>query len=266
MKTSRQLRGLTVWLCVMSVVVGLAANASAAIVYADDIYLAYANRDVTGGAIYWYNGGQPELSFTLSDLYPLDSAELKVQGAAVYDYGIEGHVTVLSELDHDASSGGQAIGHFLGEGVTFQVEGKFWNETLYTDWASDPDRYEGVILKGTMALSAGETWIITENVYTHDFTGSVEMNPDTSVGLGLGIPIAGGDTLKIGYYATHFTFRKCNDVPGFADDHIYTRALFPGGPSLATVQITALPEPVSLVLLATGSLFLCVSRKGRKRN
>ena len=166
-------------------------------------------------------------------------------GEGAWDYTINGSVTTTSSaLDRDTSESGRASGLFKGGG-TITITGKIKYQGAVI--------YDGTILKANMIIDVNHTWGLCENG-SDDISGSIDFLPDTSIGLGYGIlPVGWDDSLKIGNFRCDFSFNGISPTP--TD---FSTGNFAG--TTNTVQMMAIPEPVTMLLLALGSAAI-LSRK-----
>ena len=155
--------------------------------------------------------------------------------AGGWDYSISGTVT-LEEcgLVDDVSSGGIAAGNFAG-GATLSIVGDLWLK-------SDPGTLlvdDGLVLEALMSIPDTETWLLHEASYLQ-LDGSVLFDPT-------GGYLTGSD-LTIGSFSADFSYVFVSPSP-----NTFNQA-YSG--SISTLQITAVPEPVSVALLGLGGLLV----------
>ncbi len=167
---------------------------------------------------------------------------VRVAGAATYEYGISGTITVTrSDLVQDISSGGQAIGIFAGGSSVLTINGSFFD-------LSDPgvSIYTGDILVATMF---DQEWLL-EEPDPQDITGNAYFTP-TSGGLYDGIDLGDGTILSIGGLRADFSF--ITGIGRFGADPVDFDTTSHTG-MVSNIQIVEVPEPCTLVLLSLGGL------------
>ncbi|MGA2914736.1 MAG: PEP-CTERM sorting domain-containing protein [Sedimentisphaerales bacterium] len=223
-----------------SVVVALCASiaANASILYVSDLQLT------NPGKFYSYASGAGSLS-----LSPGFSGIMKLEEEAVWNYSISGTISLSSALVGDISSGGYAKGLFAtGRIVTITGTIKYipTNTSIYT----------GTIISATMD-EPDATWVLAESP-SSAINGSAEFATNTTLGLGSGIA-HGSDILKIGHFRIDFAFKSVSPNPSVFNT---TQNLIS---SSNTLQITAIPEPATILLLSTAALALRI-RKFKERN
>ncbi|OHB49845.1 MAG: hypothetical protein A2Y10_09475 [Planctomycetes bacterium GWF2_41_51] len=212
--------------------------ADAAILNVSDIQIACP------GVFYSYSGSSGNLNLNLSF-----TGLLKIENES-YDYSISSAKIIMSSaLVQDTSSSGYASGLFSG-GRTMTITGTIkhtpTNTTVYT----------GTILAATMDIDSTETWTLTESP-SLAINGNVDFTPDTTFGLGSGINF-GSDIIKIGSFRSDFAFKGLMSNP----TRFNTNQTLMGVSS--TVQITAIPEPVSFIIFATAALALRFKKNNNK--
>ena len=210
--------------------------ANATILQVSDIQIACP------GTFYKYTSGSGGLTMNLSC-----TGLLKLEGDTTYNYSLSSaKIIISSALVTDTSSGGYASGLFQG-GQTITITGTITDKTTSTVV------YTGTILVATMDISSSQTWSLVESASTA-INGGVDFNPSTTVGLGSGITY-GSDVLKIGAFSSYFSFKSLmTDPTKFAA----TQTLM--GTS-STVQLTAIPEPASILMFVSALLALRIKRK-----
>lgn len=205
----------------------------AGLLYVEDIQL-------TLDSPVFYQGGSPG-DFQLNSVGIVASnGLLRVGGAAGYDYGIIGTITVTnSALVNDNSVGGVASGDFAG-GSTLTINGDL------VDLSDSSVKASGALLVGVM--DAG-TWVLEEWI-PQDLRGNTSFNV-TGGALSSGVDLGGGDTLVIIDFQAAFSF-----VTGFGpfgvDPADFGETSYTG--VISNVQIVAVPEPSTLTLLSLAGI------------
>ncbi|MEN6386467.1 MAG: PEP-CTERM sorting domain-containing protein [Phycisphaerales bacterium] len=214
----------------------ISAIANSAILQVSDIQITCP------GAFYSYASGTGGLNINRTVI-----GLLELHGAATYDYSISnGNVTITSALVQDTSSGGLARGTFAG-GRTMTLTGTI------THTATATTIYTGTIFSALMTIDSTGTWILAESP-SLAINGSVEFNPNTTVGLGAGIAY-GGNVLKLGAFRSDFSFKGLQPNPTKFN---VTQTLMG---TASTIQITAIPEPASLLMFVTALGALRIKKK-----
>jgi len=198
---------------------------------------------ISFGMVPFYQGGIPGYFQVPNSSSVI--ANLQTLGASGFDYGISANVTVTPcYLESNAGSGSLALGNFYG-GATMTITGNLWN-------VADPGTLivsNGVILQATMVPTSAQTWVLSEDAgLPGNLDASVYFTPSGSEGLSSGIELANGDKLVIGGFRADFGFP--NIMP-FDPSSFGTTGYMAIG---STLQMTAIPEPATLLLLAIGGL------------
>ena len=201
---------------------------------------------------YFYEGGSPGY-FHLTDT-PTVVGNLQIVGAPGYDYAFSARVTVThSNLKENTGSGGWASGNFYG-GATLTITGDLWHVDDDTTLLVD----NGTILEAVMVPDATETWVLSEiGGNPRDIDATIYFTPSGENGLNPGIDLLNGDDLVIGGFRADFGFPNVQPIDPTSFGMIDYFAV------ASTLQITAVPEPATLVLLAIGGLSM-VRRKRKK--
>ena len=195
--------------------------------YVDDMTMAFPGT--------WFYDGTAK-SFGINSA-TIVTGDILADGS--YDYSFDGTITVTEcDLLSDSSSGGIARGEFAGS-ATLTIVGDI------------KDDLSNVLASGVTILQAQmdpTSWLIQEaSVRTVD--GTNYFTP--TGGLGNGIDLSDGTTLKIGQFRGDFSFQNVQPIDP---------AFFDGAPNLlgiaSNLQITAIPEPCTMGLLAFGGLLL----------
>lgn len=200
----------------------------------------------------FYQGGSPGY-FHLTNTSTI-VGNLQTFGASGYDYAFDASVTVTQcDLKENTGSGGWASGNFYG-GATLTVTGNLWavgdESTLLVDG--------GTILEAVMVPTASETWVLSElGGNPRDVDASIFFTPSDG-GLTSGIDLPNGDKLVIGEFRADFGFPNVQPIDPTS---FGTLSYFAAS---STLQMTAVPEPATLVLLAIGGL--SVMRIKRKQS
>jgi hypothetical protein len=212
------------------------AYANAAILNVSDIQIS------NPGTFYSYASGTGSLN-----LNSAVSGLIRLDGQSLYNYSITGAtINITSALVQDTSTGGLASGLFEG-GRTITITGTIkhipTNTTIYT----------GTILAATMCIDSGCQWILIEST-SGAINGNVDFIPSKTVGLGSGIAF-GGDTLKLGNFRSDFAFKSIIPNPTKFAATQTLRGL------ASTIQMTAIPEPVSAAMFAMALAALRIKKK-----
>ena len=221
----RRVNGLCVALSVL-IVTCVTVTSLATPISIDNTYLLF------GSGITYYNGASQQFGFSSN------VASAKIQSAAsapgVYDYQIlNGAFTFNPDslvLDH--SAGGIALGDFAGGG-TVQLTGdiKRLSDGVII--------YSGqTLLTATMTIPDSATWLLEEE--GGYMVGSMFFNPTGGV-------LATGDELNIGEFRLAFKARPMVNPSNFAA----SQTCMTQG-----IEIVAVPEPATLVVLGLGGLML----------
>ena len=222
----------------------ICTHASGAIISVQDVSMSFP-------VAYFYEGGSPGY-FHLTNTSTV-VGNLQSFGSPVYDYAFDASVTVThSNLKENTGTGVWAEGSFYG-GATLTITGDLWavddESTLLVD--------NGTILEAVMVLDATETWVLSEiGGNPGDLDASVDFNPSGASGLNAGIDLLNGDELVIGDFRADFGF------PGVMPMDPSSFGMIDYFAISSTLQMTAVPEPATLVLLAIGGL--SVVRRKRK--
>ena len=237
MRSRGKLQGAGGVILILCLVTG---NLSAALLQVEDIQLP-----IPGCWWYQHTGGENGYFYITNG--STSSAVMRTVGAPAYNYKInEGLVTIdQCVLIDDLSSGSTAHGEFAG-GATLTVEGTVEN-------ISTGETSSGTILVALMDLSALHTWELVEDGYDN-FDVSHNFTP-TDGGLKTGL-VVGSDTLTIGVFRADLSFQQCG--PGDVDNFSSMNIMGMGN----TIQITAIPEPATVLLLGFGTL-LIYRRRGK---
>lgn len=242
MELRNPMRGMVLTSLGIALTVVLAAGTlNAGILFVEDIQL-------TLDSPVFYQGGSPG-NFQLNSVGIVASnGLLRVGGAAGFDYGITGTITVTSSaLVNDNSVGGVASGDFAG-GSTLTINGDL------VDLSDSSVKASGILLEAVM--DAG-TWVLEEWIPL-DIRGNTVFNI-TGGALNSGVDIGGGDTLVINDFQSVFSF-----VTGFGafgvDPVNFGETSYSG--VISNVQITAVPEPSTLMLLSLAGI--AVLRKSKR--
>ena len=168
---------------------------------------------------------------------------IQTQGASGYDYGLSATVTVdQCDLKQDNSTGGWAKGDFYG-GAVMTVTGDLWDVSDPCTLLVDND----IILQAQMVPTSSETWVLQEVGNPRDIDASIDFNPIDG-GLNSGIDLGNGNTLVIGDFQADFSFPNTQPMnpTSFGMMDYFAMA--------STLQMTAVPEPSTLILLTIGGL------------
>ena len=231
MRSRGKLQGAVEVFLILCLVTG---NLSAALLQVEDIQLPIP-------ACWWYQHTGGENGYFYITNGSTSSAVMRTVGAPAYNYKINSGLVTISQsvLIDDLSSGGTAHGEFAG-GATLTVEGTVEN-------ISTGETSFGIILEATMDLSALHTWELLEDGY-ENFDVSLNFTP-TDGGLNMGM-VVGSDTLIIGVFRADLSFQQCG--PGGVDNFSSKNILGMAN----TIQITAIPEPATVLLLGFGTLLI----------
>lgn len=226
MRKSTIIRYLVYALCTLSV---FTSTAECGIVSVENIAF---NLPV----VVWYQN--PNFSVNTTG-----AGTIQMWGGSAYSYSISNaSVTITScALQNDATTGGKVIGDFYG-GATMTVSGDLYKSgSLLTS---------GQLLVGEMAILSSETWRLAETSSTSNqiSNGSTDFVL-TGGQLQSGIT-DGTDMLMIGDMTLKLQFNN-QTMTNFASTGmaLATSPIF----QIAAVEV---PEPVTLVLLGLGGLFL----------
>jgi hypothetical protein len=221
------------------------ANLGAATVYVEDIQLPC-------GVFWWYIHTGGESGYVDIDNHnPGLDGQLRTFGSApgVYDYRIEDFFVSVTNanLFEDYSSGNVARGRFTGGGQII-LSGTVVSK------ADTNDTYSGTILVADMVITDAETWNIIDDGYDN-FSGTIEELNPTDGGLNSGINV-GDVNLKMGSFQANFAFNggEIGEIMDFSTQNILSM--------LGTqIEITAIPEPASVLIFTFGTGILVVKRK-----
>ncbi|MBN1457539.1 MAG: PEP-CTERM sorting domain-containing protein, partial [Sedimentisphaerales bacterium] len=177
---------------------------------------------------------------------------IQTVGASGYDYGLSATVNVDNcNLVDDNSSGGWAEGEFAG-GAIISLVGDLWDVSTPGTLLID----DGVILQAQMVLTSSQTWTLSEvGGDPRDIDGTMDFIP-TNGGLNSGIDLGNGDSLVIGNFRADFGFPNTQPVDPTSFGAISYFAM------ASTLQMTAIPEPSTVVLLSIGALGFLRKRRG----
>ena len=216
---------------------------NAGLVYVEHIQLAL-------DAPVFYQGGSPG-NFQLNSVdIVANNGLLLVGGAAGYEYGLTGTITVTSSaLVNDNSAGGVTAGDFAGSSI-LSITGDL------VDLSDSSVKASGLLIEAVM--DAG-TWVLEEWI-PQDMRGNTDFNV-TGGALNSGVDIGGGDTLVINDFQSVFSF-VTQLGPFLGVDPVNF-----GGTSysgyISNVQITAVPEPCTLMLFSLAGL--AVLRRSKRK-
>jgi len=199
----------------------------------------------------WYKGSTQ--SFRLADMsgtntnVVVTSGLIKVSGAAGYDYEFNGTISVgPSALVHDTSVGGVASGSFAG-GFGLSMTGD-----LYPKGHPEQLLLDDVLLLQAQMSEAGWTLAEDSPPASNRVRGAAAFHP-TGGALGSGVNPPG---LLIGDFNAGFDLQNCTPAVTSFGSTSYSTSIG------RTIQISAIPEPVSAVLLGIGGIL--AARKKRK--
>ncbi len=212
------------------------------------------------GVVVWVENvslGVPGIVYYANDTVSINKdagafiGNLDAAGGTTYEYSITDFNITLEacSLESDDSSGGVASGNFYG-GAKLTITGDLTNtednpDTIYVS--------DGVILEATMTLSSTETWNLHEEY--DGIYGQAFFSP-TAGALFDGITLAGGDVLKMSDFRADFNFLGFPiSNPVDFDNHTGTLMTSAGG-----LQLVAVPEPCTVLLLAFGGIGLLRNR------
>lgn len=241
MKTKRKYAGLAVIVVFFLV---FCTYTTGAIIPVQDISMSFP-------IAFFYQGGSPGY-FHLTNTNTI-VGNFQTLGAAGYDYAFDATVNVTHcDLKENTGTGGWASGNFYG-GATLTVTGDLWD-------VSDPSTLlvsGGTILEALMVPTASETWVLSEiGGNPGDLDATVYFTPVAlNGGLGSGIELPNGDELVISDFRADFGFPNVMpvDPSSFGTMGYYAMS--------STLQITAIPEPATLALLAIGALGVIKRKK-----
>jgi hypothetical protein len=229
-------------ICVCLILCVATTNLGAATVYVDDIQISLVQGR-------WYHGdvsyGQDDRYFQPADLSGqnpdvmiLGEALLSTVNSTEYEYRFNGtfHLDICS-LDEDMSENGVAEGLFEGAAV-LTIIGDLWHK----DTPENKIVNNGTIL---VALMASELWTLKE--VSPPMTNTVRGGPSFSPTGGALYDGAGPEELTLVDFEAGFQFQFCTPSVTSFSSTSYS-SLIP------SVQITAIPEPVSVLLLGIGGL------------
>lgn len=217
-------------LLIVAVLVGVCTSLS----YANLIYVERIRTNyVYGTTWYTYNStteyGQINFNNT-------GGSSINGFTAGGTDYTITGlTLTFISEmLDDSASSGGIARGTFEG-GVDVTLSGTIGG-------------YTGIILQGTITEATFEL----EELYTDakEIDGQVHLALNDTVGVATGIDIGNGNIYKMLDPQVDMFLMAASTVENFHSGNITT------GITASSIEFTAAPEPMTLMFVGLGMLFL----------
>ena len=105
-----------------------------------------------------------------------------------------------------------------------------------------------------MTITDQETWTIAEMAGTPgNMKGSVDYNPVGNSGFNAGFGVGGGDVLKMGLFRADFSIQNNGPISNFG--------LMSYSGMVPRVQLQAIPEPATMLLLALGSIGLLKKKR-----
>ena len=223
----------------LTLMIALVSVASAGVVNVGDIALTMPNT-------MFYQGGIQGGTFAVNTQMPVFGS-LRTADSLGYDYQIINAVvnTTPSSRLQDTSSNGMASGDFAG-GVTLTITGQLMEISTGNVYAAMP-------LLAADIVPNGPVWTMQETANTGELDISAIFR--AFGGLGAGIAVGNGDVLVIGEFRADFSFGFLSENP------INLSGSAPLTSNLATLQITAIPEPATLALLGIGGLLFRKIRK-----
>lgn len=204
-------------------------------------------QDITIGLLNanFYEGAEGETPgyFHLTNT-TIAIGNLQSVGASGFDYGFNGTVSVTPvDLKENTGTDGWASGNFYG-GATMTITGDLWAVGDESNLLVDG----GTILEAIMVPTVTETWVFSEvGGNPGDLDASVHFTPSDG-GLNSGIELPNGDELVIGGFRADFGFPDIQPNPSSFGTEDYSKMIG------STLQMTAVPEPATLALLAIGGL------------
>ena len=245
MELRNPMRGIVLTSLGIALTVCLTAGTlNAGLLYVEDIQLTLA-------APVFYQGGTPG-NFQLNSVDIIaDNGIVRVGGAAGFDYGITGTINVTSSaLVNENSDSGLASGDFAG-GSTLTITGDL------VDLSDSSVKANGVLLLEAV-MDAG-TWVLEEWI-AQDVRGNTDFNVTGGV-LSSGVDVGGGDTLRIDDFQGTFSFITGMGPFVGVDPASFGETDISG--FISNVQIVAVPEPSTLMLLSVAGI--AVLRKSKRK-
>jgi len=205
--------------------------------------------------------------YTQASGFAIDSsaitADIRLFGASDYEYRINNtSVSVTAcQLINDNSSGGFAEGDFAGGG-TLTVTGDLVE--VLADGSDGAIYATGItILEAVMVKDSTETWALVEDSsqpmpVPNRLGASVDFTPSNG-GLNAGINVGNGDILKIDEFNCGFSFTNVMTTPPITSVENFSEMFMIG--TQTSLQIRAIPEPCSILLMAVGGVGLLRNRK-----
>ena len=230
-------------LSIALLLLAVSVHASASIAYIEDITLS-----MPGTWFYTSTGG-----FAVDDM-PAITADLRVFGAAEYDYRIDDAVVTVTHcaLQWTNPTGSIAEGEFAG-GATLTVTGILIEKSTGTAYTNIGD----TIFEAEMVLSSSERWTLVEDASLPSrFGASVDFTPSDG-GLNAGIAVGGEDVLKLDSFNCGIS---ATNVQPYDPSNFGASVPFMIGPDFK-LQITAVPEPCTILLMSFGGIALLRNRK-----